>query len=215
MLYQYIRRVCAGAAVLLGLITGHSLSADPVEAELVMQGRSQGDGQGKAIPHQAQVGKANVGYNAKQGFAFRSFIVFDLSANLVDMEEGKKVELVTGYNWGGTGSDAGWEFVCLGAFDDADLTNKTVMGWGEPDGNRYAKPAPVVGKADPSQGATSYGVEGLLTLDVTESALKSGVSVEKPFLWFRVQAAQTDEPESWGGLSVGPERTKLLIHVDE
>ncbi|MEM1210923.1 MAG: hypothetical protein AAGI68_01365 [Planctomycetota bacterium] len=213
MLFKQARSRAAGVVLAFALVPGFTLTAEPIEAPLALHGRAQGNGQGQANPHQQKPEKGNVGYNAKQGFAFRSFIVFDLSANLVDVEDATKIELVTHYQWGGEGSKKGWEFICLGAYDDADLTNKTVMNWGEADGNRYAKTGPSVGTGDPSQGKSSYGVDGKLTLDVTEFAAKSGVSVEKPYLWFRVQAAQTDEPESWGGTSASPIHTKLLIHV--
>lgn len=214
MPFRHARMLVAGSALAFAFAVGPALFADPVEVPLALHGRAQGNGQGQAKPHQQKPDKGNVGYNAEQGFAFRSFIVFDLRANLVDMEDAQKVELVTTYQWGGEGSRAGWEFIGLGAYDDADFENKTVMNWGEPDGNRYAKPGPSIGKADPSQGQSSYGVDGRLTIDITEFATKAGVSVEKPYLWVRVQSVQSDEPESWGGMSASPIHTKLLLHVE-
>ncbi|MEM1026740.1 MAG: hypothetical protein AAGJ38_01520 [Planctomycetota bacterium] len=201
--------------VFSGLLAVSVTSAEIAEAPLALQGRAQGNGQGQAIAHQQKVDKGNVGYNTEQGFAFRCLIAFDLSGHLVDVEEASKIELVTQYQWGGQSSASGWEYICLGAYDDADFSNHTVLNWGEPDGNRYAKLGTPVGMGDPSEGKTSFGQDGRLTLEVTEAAQRSGVSVEKPYLWFRVQAANSQEPESWGGLAAGEVHTRLRLHVGD
>jgi hypothetical protein len=204
--------VSVWTVALVALLAG-SAWAQQITLDPTLQGRAQGDAVGQGVPHQQQAEAGNVGFNAQRDFMFKNFIVFDLSSHLVDVEQADQVQLTTRYQWGGQDSESGWKYICLGAFDDADLNNRTVLNWGEQDGNRFVRMGAEVGVGDPSQGAESFGEDGLLSLDVTEAAQRSGLSAERPYLWFRVEGADPNEGASWGGLSPEPGNTRLTLDM--
>ncbi|MEM7806532.1 MAG: hypothetical protein AAF561_00285 [Planctomycetota bacterium] len=210
---RLVHSMVTAAAVIL--MSSSVALAEPVEVQASVVGRAQGTPQGKGIAHQIGLDKGNVGFNEEKGFIFKTFIAIDLSSNLVDVEEAERIELVTHFAWGGEGSASGWKFVCLGAYDDDELINATLLSWGEADGGRFEKNGATVGTGDPSNGKASFGESGTLVLDVTEAAKRSGLGVDTPFLWFRVEPANLSDAGSWGGIVPAKEKNTLQIHVGE